>query len=102
MGNYSSVLKVGDRVDIAYTMNVFNLWGNDTLSLHLADIRPQMPDSIEWQKPDTLEKLYASGLAPEQIAKLSKGADKSILIPDSEQYGDTYKTIKAVFFWPES
>lgn len=97
MGNYSSVLKVGDRVDIAYTMNVFNLWGNDTLSLHLADIRPQMPDSIEWQKPDTLEKLYASGLAPEQIAKLSKGADKSILIPDSEQYGDTYKTIKAVF-----
>ena len=97
MGNYASILKAGDRVDIAYTMNVFNLWGNDTLSLHLCDLKPRMPEGIIWSQPETLEKLYRDGLAPEQIAKLQKGTGKDLLIPSSEMYADTYKTIRDVF-----
>lgn len=97
MGNYSSILKVGDRLDIAYTMNVFNLWGNDTLSLHLSDLRPKMPDNIMWERPEILEKLYESGLAPNMIAKLQKGTDPASLIPTSEHYADTYKTIRDMF-----
>lgn len=97
MGNYSSILKVGDRLDIAYTMNVFNLWGNDTLSLHLADLRPKMPDNIMWDRPEILEKLYESGLAPNMIAKLQKGTDPASLVPTSEHYADTYKTIRDMF-----
>ncbi|MBO7453516.1 MAG: single-stranded-DNA-specific exonuclease RecJ [Clostridiales bacterium] len=97
MGNYASIIKVGDKVDIAYTMNIFNLWGNDTLSLHLCDIKPVMPDNILWSKSEVPEKLYASGLELSQIVKLSKGNSVEELIPTSENYTDTYKTIRDTF-----
>ena len=94
MGECASFLKVGDYVDIAYTMNIFNLWGNDTLSLHLSDIRPVMPDSVIWRQPETSEKLYVSGLAPDQIVKLSKGFKDKDLIPTSEDFGNIYKVLR--------
>ena len=94
MGNYSAVLRPGDRVDIAYTMNIFKLWGNDTLSLHLSDIKPSLPESFVWKQPDTLEKLYESGLAIDQIVKLSKGTSKEDMIPTSQDFGDIYKVIR--------
>ena len=97
MGNYSSILKSGDLVDIAYTMNIFNLWGNDTLSLHLSDIRPALPDNILWRQPDIIEKLYKSGMAPSQIVKLKKGITEENMLPSSENFGEVYKTIRDVF-----
>lgn len=96
MGNYSSLIKVGDRVDIAYTMNTYNFRGTTTLSLHLSDIRPVMPDNIIWRQPEIIEQLYKSGLALDQIIKLKRGCTIEELIPAQSHYSDIYKTIKSV------
>lgn len=96
MGNYSSLIKVGDRVDIAYTMNTYNFRGNNTISLHLSDIRPVFPDDILWQQPEIIEQLYSSGLALSQIVKLKKGCVVEDLIPETSHYSDVYITIKNV------
>lgn len=96
MGSYSSLIKVGDKVDIAYTMNTYTYRGNTTLSLHLSDIKPVMPDDILWRQPEIIEQLYKSGLALSQIVKLKKSCVITDLIPLQEHYTDIYTTIKSV------
>lgn len=97
MGNYSGILKAGDRVDIAYTMNLFNFKGEQTLSLHLSDIRIVFDKSMVWNKVGVVEELYRKGLAIDQIAKLTKGAGVDSLIPPKELFQSVYVTLKNVF-----
>lgn len=98
MGMFTNMLKVGDVVDIAYTMNLYTYYGNESLSLHLSDIKPVFADGILWNKPDSLEKLYASGLPLNQMVKLIKDDSRKVdvnldLIPSKEQFAGVYKTI---------
>ena len=94
MGQYSSVLKVGDKVNLAYTMNEYTYRGNTTLSLYIEDIVPVFEDSIMWNKADTFEKLYTSGLDLEQVAKLSKRTVKDAFVPSQSQYAACYKALE--------
>lgn len=95
MGDYFSVLKAGDKVDIAYTMNEYCFRGETSLSLHLEDIRLEKPTGFMWQKADIAEKLYTSGLAMNQIAKMAPGEDiRDQMKPTAEQYGACYKAIE--------
>ena len=92
MGDYYSILKAGDKVDIAYTLNEYCYRGETSLSLHLEDIRPEKAAGFMWQKADIAEKLYTSGLAMEQIAKMAPGEDiTSRHDPAPEEYGACYK-----------
>ncbi|SCW56488.1 single-stranded-DNA-specific exonuclease RecJ [Ruminococcaceae bacterium YRB3002] len=93
MGDYIGCFAVGDKVDIAYTLNEYKLRGNITLSLHLEDIRPNI-EEFAWEKQDTLESLYNSGLQVDQIVKINKGGELRDLVPDTSDYGHVYSTIK--------
>ena len=93
MGQYSGVLKVGDRVNIAYTMNEYTYRGNTTLSLYIEDIIPVYENSFMWNKADTAEKLYGSGLELEQISKLAKSDLKVAFIPSQNHYTACFKTL---------
>lgn len=94
MGSYLDILKVGDIIDIAYTMNEFCVRGDTTLSLHLEDIHPHFEDTFIWQKSAIAEKLYMSGLAIDQIAKMSKDSDpETDMIPTPEQFKASYLTL---------
>lgn len=97
MGNYASLIKIGDKVDIAYTMNTFNFRGNNTLSLHLMDLKPILPETILWKQPEIIEQLYKSGLALDQIVKIKRGIEVSELIPSQEHYTEIYMCIKKTF-----
>ncbi len=95
MGDYFNILRAGDRVDIAYTLNEYSYRGETSLSLHLEDIKPEAPDSFMWKKADIAEKLYLSGLAMDQIAKMAPGEDiASCMRPDPGQYAACYKAIE--------
>lgn len=94
MSSFMKFLKVGDRVDIAYTMDVFGFRGVDSISLHLCDIKPIFPKEFLWQKPEIAEQLFVNGLELSQIAKLAKVSDKENLIPADRQYEACYKAIK--------
>ena len=95
MGDYFNVLRAGDKVDIAYTLNEYCYRGETSLSLHLEDIRPELPDGFMWQKSDIAEKLYTSGLGMSQIAKMAPGEDiEKFMKPTGEQYGACYKAIE--------
>ena len=95
MGDYFNILKAGDKVDIAYTLNEYCYRGETSLSLHLEDIRPDKSKGFMWQKAEIAEKLYTSGLAMEQIAKMAPGEDVTVQMrPTSEQYGACYKAIE--------
>ncbi|MCQ2466363.1 MAG: single-stranded-DNA-specific exonuclease RecJ [Clostridia bacterium] len=96
MGSYSALIKVGDKVDIAYTVNTYTYRGNTTISLHLSDIRPVMPDDILWRQPEIIEQLYKSGLGLSQIVKLKKGCKIESLIPLSSHYSEVYLTLKSI------
>ncbi|MCR4689416.1 MAG: single-stranded-DNA-specific exonuclease RecJ [Saccharofermentans sp.] len=94
MGSYLDLLKVGDIIDICYTMNEFCVRGDTTLSLHMEDIHPHFEDRFIWQKAGIAEKLYMSGLGIDQIVKMSKESDPSKdLIPTSEQFKASYITL---------
>ena len=95
MGDYFNILRAGDKVDIAYTLNEYCYRGETSLSLHLEDIRPEKAAGFMWQKADIAEKLYTSGLAMEQIAKMAPGEDiTGQMRPTAEQYGACYKAIE--------
>lgn len=95
MGDYFNILRAGDRIDIAYTLNEYSYRGETSLSLHLEDIRPEDPDSFMWKKADIAEKLYTSGLAMDQIAKMAPGEDiTKTMRPTPEHYGACYKAIE--------
>ncbi|MCR4703947.1 MAG: single-stranded-DNA-specific exonuclease RecJ [Saccharofermentans sp.] len=95
MGDYFSILRAGDRIDIAYTLNEYCYRGETSLSLHLEDLRPETPDGFMWQKAEIAEKLYSSGLAMNQIAKMAPGEEIDFSMrPTPEQYGACYKTIE--------
>jgi len=94
MGEYLNVLRVGDKIDIAYTMNEFTFRGETTISLHLEDIRPIYNGGFAWQKPEVPEKLYQSGLPLAQIAKMAPGENLlSSLVPDAQHYTDFYQIL---------
>ncbi|MBQ1895016.1 MAG: single-stranded-DNA-specific exonuclease RecJ [Clostridiales bacterium] len=93
MGQYLNVFKVGDRVDIAYTLNEFAYRGKVALSLHLEDIRPVYPEGLIWSKPDIAERLYRQSLPIEQICKLSSGSSRSDLLPGQPQYAACYRVL---------
>jgi single-stranded-DNA-specific exonuclease len=95
IGEYINLLKAGDKVDIAYTMNEYCFRGDSTLSLHLCDIKPHFDDSFIWNKAVIAEKLFSSGLGMKQIAKMAQGEDAiSQMIPTPEQFGACYRTIE--------
>ena len=95
MGDYYNILRAGDVIDIAYTLNEYSYRGETTLSLHLEDIRPECDIGFMWQKADIAEKLYSSGLAMNQIAKMAPGEDiASAMKPTAELYGACYKAIE--------
>ena len=95
MGDYYSILKAGDKIDIAYTLNEYCYRGDTSLSLHLEDIKPEDPEGFMWKKADIAEKLFSSGLAMDQIAKMAPGENVSgQMRPTPEQYGACYKAIE--------
>ncbi len=95
MGEYAGCFTVGDVVDVAYTLNEYTFRGNTTLSLHLEDIKPALT-GFAWTQSGTLEKLFRSGLAIDQIVKLNKGLSEVDVIPGNEDYGNVYKTLYSV------
>ena len=65
------------------------------LSLHLEDIRPEFEGGFMWQKAEIAEKLYTSGLAMDQIAKMAPGEDiAGSMKPSPEMYAACYKAIE--------
>lgn len=94
-GQYSDVINIGDRVDIAYTLNEYIYRGNKTLSLYLEDIVPKFDDSFVWNKIDVCENLYKSGMPLDQICKLAKCSASESLIPNKDMYMASYKAIFA-------
>lgn len=93
MGQYLDVIKPGDRVNIAYTMNEFVYRGNTTLSLCLEDIVPVFDPGFMWQKNDIAEDLYRSGMPLAQIEKLAKKSSEEAFIPSKTQYAQCYKVL---------
>ncbi len=94
MGDYFNILRAGDKIDIAYTLNEYCYRGETSLSLHLEDIRPEFDEGFIWQKAEIAEKLYTSGLAMNQIAKMAPGEDiEGAMRPTPEMYGACYKAI---------
>ena len=93
MGQYLDVIKAGDRVNIAYTMNEFVYRGNTTLSLCLEDIVPVFDTGFMWQKSDIAEDLYRSGMPLSQIEKLAKQTSEEAFIPSKTQYAQCYKVL---------
>ena len=94
MGSYLNLLKVGDVIDICYTMNEFCVRGDTTLSLHLEDIHLHFEDRFIWQKAAIAEKLYMSGLGIDQISKMSADTDTaSDMIPSADQFKACYLTL---------
>ena len=95
MGDYFNILRAGDKIDIAYTLNEYCYRGETSLSLHLEDIRPEYGNGFMWQKAEIAEKLYTSGLAMDQIVKMAPGENiESSMRPTAEQYGVCYKAIE--------
>jgi single-stranded-DNA-specific exonuclease len=95
MGDYFNILRAGDKIDIAYTLNEYCYRGETSLSLHLEDIRPEFDTGFMWQKAEIAEKLYTSGLAMDQIAKMAPGENLAgEMRPTSEMYGACYKAIE--------
>lgn len=95
MGDYFNILRAGDKIDIAYTLNEYCYRGETSLSLHLEDIRPKGAGGFMWQKADIAEKLYSSGLAMNQIAKMAPGEDiANSMKPTPDQFGACYKAIE--------
>lgn len=94
-GQYADLINIGDRVDIAYTMNEYMYRGNKTLSLYLEDIVPHFEDTFIWNKIEACENLYKNGMSLDQISKLAKCSVKEGFVPSKEMYSACYKTIFA-------
>ncbi|MCQ2483365.1 MAG: single-stranded-DNA-specific exonuclease RecJ [Clostridia bacterium] len=92
MGQLSKVLKVGDKVDIAYSLNEHSFKGHTSLSLHLMDIKLDYKKDFLWAKSEYAERLYRSGLELTELRKLANHP-MSDLVPSDEQYGECYKIL---------
>ncbi|MBP5261476.1 MAG: single-stranded-DNA-specific exonuclease RecJ [Clostridiales bacterium] len=93
MGDFAGCFTVGDRVDIAYTLNEYTFRSNTTLSLHLEDIKPHNED-FSWVQFPNIEKLYKSGLGIDQIAKISPQCSLADLQVNEQDFGFVYTTVK--------
>ena len=94
MGIYTKLLKPGDIIDIAYTMNEYTYKGKTSISLYLEDIKLAGDGSFLWQKADIAEDLYRSGMELDQIAKLAKTTAEEGLIPTKVEYLACYQIMK--------
>ena len=94
MGIYTKLLKPGDIIDIAYTMNEYTYKGKTSISLYLEDIKLAGDGSFLWQKADIAEDLYRSGMELDQIAKLAKTTAAEGLIPTKVEYLACYQILK--------
>lgn len=94
MGIYTKLLKPGDIIDIAYTMNEYTYKGKTSISLYLEDIKLTGDSSFLWQKADIAEELYRSGMELDQIAKLAKTTVADGLIPTKVEYLACYQIMK--------
>jgi len=94
MGLFSKLIKPGDVISIAYTINEYTYRGKTTISLYLEDIKLDADKSFLWQKPDIAEDLYKNGMELDQIAKLAKTTAKESLIPSKVDYLACYQIIK--------
>jgi len=94
MGIYTKLLKPGDIIDIAYTMNEYTYKGKTSISLYLEDIKLTGDGSFLWQKADIAEDLYRSGMELDQIAKLAKTTAAEGLIPTKVEYLACYQIMK--------
>lgn len=94
MGEYLNVLTAGDVVDIVYSINEYMFRGEVTLSLHLDDIVPHVPDEFLWQKADIAENLYESGMGIDQIAKLAGSSSKEKMVPNADTLRACYTVVK--------
>lgn len=94
MGIYTKLLKPGDIIDIAYTMNEYTYKGKTSISLYLEDIKLAGDGSFLWQKADIAEDLYRSDMELDQIAKLAKTTAAEGLIPTKVEYLACYQIMK--------
>ena len=96
MGIYTKILKPGDIIDIAYTMNEYTYRGRPTLSLYLEDIKLSNQEGFMWQKADIAEDLYRNGMDIDQIAKLAKTNVGEGFIPSKVDYLACYQILKNI------
>lgn len=96
MGIYTKILKPGDVIDIAYTMNEYTYKGKTSISLYLEDLKIRSTGGFLWDKPEIAEDLYRSGMELEQIAKLAKTTPAEGLIPSKVEYLACYQIAKNV------
>ncbi len=94
MGIYTKLLKPGDTIDIAYTMNEYTYRGKTSLSLYLEDIKIAGSKGFLWEKPDIAEDLYRNGMDLNQIGKLAKTEPSIGLIPSEVTYLACYQILK--------
>ena len=94
MGIYSGILRPGDIIDIAYTMNEYTYKGNTTLSLYLEDIKISSDEGFLYKKADIAEQLYRSGMELDQIAKLAGTSVSEGFIPGKVDYLACFQTLK--------
>lgn len=95
MGQLSKVLKVGDVVDIAYSLNEHSYKGKTSISLHLMDIKIDYKKDFLWSKSEYAERLYRSGLELSELRKLTQHPIED-LIPSEAQYGECYKVLNGI------
>ena len=93
MGQYLTVLKAGDRVDLAYTMNEYTFKNKTDISLYIEDIVPLCGDGMIWTKCDIAEELYGQNNAPDFIAKFVKSDVSEALVPSKDQYASCYRVL---------
>ena len=94
MGIYTKILKPGDIIDIAYTMNEYTFKGKTSISLYLEDIKLNSGAGFLWEKADIVEDLYRSGMELDQIAKLAKTTVAEGLVPTKVEYLACYQIMK--------
>ena len=94
MGIYTKILKPGDIIDIAYTVNEYTFKGKTSISLYLEDIKLRGGSGFLWEKPEIAEDLYRSGMELSQIAKLAKTTLSEGLIPSKVEYLACYQMAK--------
>ncbi|MCQ2534830.1 MAG: single-stranded-DNA-specific exonuclease RecJ [Clostridia bacterium] len=95
MGHLSKVLRIGDKVDIAYSLNEHSFKGKTSLSLHLMDIKIDYKKDFLWAKAEYAERLYKSGLELTEIRKLTMRPIEE-MIPSDNQYGECYKVLNSI------
>lgn len=94
MGIYMKMLKPGDIIDIAYTVNEYTYKGRTSISLYLEDIRLKGGEGLLWEKPEICEDLYRSGMELSEIAKFAKTTPAEGLVPSKVEYLAFYQIVK--------